>query len=114
MLALERDEANGQAINIGTGTPTSVLQCARLLLEKLAPGRLDDPAIQPKIVGRFRAGDIRHCYADIGKARRLLGYEPTVVYAQGLDELIAWVKTQQSVDHTERAFKELAARKLVS
>lgn len=113
ILALERDEANDEAINIGTGVPTTVAQVARLLLERLHPGREADPALQPKIVGRFRAGDIRHCYADISKARRLLGFEPRVAYADGLAGLIEWVKLQQSVDRTDAAMAELTERKLV-
>jgi dTDP-L-rhamnose 4-epimerase len=113
VLALERDEANYEAINIGTGVSTSVLQVARLLLERLHPGRAEAPELQPRIVGRFRAGDIRHCYADIGKARRLLGFEPRVAYADGLAGLIEWVRVQTAVDRSDTAMQELAQRKLV-
>lgn len=113
VAALERSEADYEAINIGTGVPTTVAQVARLLLERLHPGRMNDAELQPRIVGRFRAGDIRHCYADIGKARRLLGFEPQVAYADGVADLIEWVKSQQAVDQTEKALRELAERKLV-
>lgn len=113
LLALERDEANYEAINIGTGVATTVLQVARLILERLHPARVDDPRLQPNIVSRFRAGDIRHCYADIGKAGRLLGFEPSVAYADGLKDLIGWVATQTAEDKTEAAMRELASRKLV-
>lgn len=113
VLALERSEADYEAINVGTGVPTTVLQVARMLLERMHPGRADDPALQPRIVGRFRAGDIRHCYGDISKARRLLGYEPQVAYADGLAGLIDWVSRQQAIDRTETALRELTERKLV-
>jgi dTDP-L-rhamnose 4-epimerase len=114
VLALEHDEANWEAINVGTGISTSVLQVARMILENLHPGRADDPALQPKIVGRFRSGDIRHCFADISKARRLLGFEPKVAYQDGIKELIGWVRTQTAVDRSADAFQELETHKLVS
>ena len=113
LLALERSEADYEAINIGTGIPTTVLRVARLLLERLHPGRAEEAALQPRIVGRFRAGDIRHCYADIAKARRLLGFEPRVAYADGVEELIGWVREQQADDRSETALRELTDLKLV-
>ena len=113
LMALESPAADGEAINVGTGTATSVAQVAQMLLERLHPDRAKEPALQPQIVGKFRAGDIRHCFADIGKARRVLGYEPTVAYADGLTDLIAWVKSQRAEDHTDQAYRELASRRLV-
>ncbi|HOE97120.1 MAG TPA: NAD-dependent epimerase/dehydratase family protein [Candidatus Sumerlaeota bacterium] len=113
VLAMDSDAADYQAINIGTGRPTSILQVARLLLERLHPDRRDDPQLQPRIVGKYRAGDIRHCYADIARARALLGFEPSITYEQGLDELIEWVRTQRPEDKSEQAYRELADRKLV-
>lgn len=113
LLALERSEADYEAINIGTGRPTSVLGLAKMLLAKLHPDRVEDPELQPKIVGRFRAGDIRHCYSDIGKARRLLGYEPAVRLEDGIAELIEWVRTQEAADLSDQALKELSQRRLV-
>lgn len=114
VLALERAEANWEAINIGTGVATSVLGVARMILERLHPGRAADPELQPRVPGRFRAGDIRHCIADIGKARRLLGYAPSVAYVDGVQELIAWVRTQTAEDRSDVALNELATHKLVS
>ena len=73
----------------------------------------DDPSIQPEITARFRAGDIRHCFADISRARELLGYEPTIAYRDGIAELIDWVKTQKAVDRTGSAIDELKNRNLV-
>ncbi|MCL5270178.1 MAG: NAD-dependent epimerase/dehydratase family protein [bacterium] len=113
LLAMERPEADGRAINVGTGRAITILQVARMLLERLHPERRDDPALQPAIEHRFRAGDIRHCYADITRARALLGYEPTIAYEDGLTELIEWVRTQRAVDRTETAIRELADRRLV-
>jgi len=112
-LAMERDESNGHAINIGTGLATSVLQVAELLRKRLHPGRGDDPALAPKIVGKFRAGDIRHCFADISKARRLLGFKPEILFERGVDDLIEWVRSQTAEDRTQKAYEELVERRLV-
>ncbi|MER3513844.1 MAG: hypothetical protein C4310_05195, partial [Chloroflexota bacterium] len=57
-------------------------------------------------------GDIRHCYADIRQAQRLLGYTPSVPFEQGVDDLIAWVRQQTAQDRVEGAYVELAARGL--
>ncbi len=102
MLAMERDEANYEAFNVGTGTPTSVRTVASLLASHLGV------EVEPVVLGRFREGDIRHCVADISKAQALLGYRPTVSLAQGIPELVEWVRTQQGVrDRTEEAADEL-------
>lgn len=106
LLALDSEAANYQAINIGTGRRTSVAEIATLLTARLG---LD---IAPRIVHEFRKGDIRHCYADISKARCLLGYTPSVPFEQGVDDLIAWVRQQTAQDRVEGAYVELATRGL--
>jgi dTDP-L-rhamnose 4-epimerase len=57
-------------------------------------------------------GDIRHCYADIALARRVLGYEPRVTLEEGLIELALWLETQPAVDRVAQANTELAERGL--
>jgi dTDP-L-rhamnose 4-epimerase len=106
ILAMERPEANYEAINLGTGRRISVLEVARTLARKL------NLSIEPQIVHQFRVGDIRYCFADIGKARRLLGYEPSVTFEDGLSELIDWLKQQTAEDKVDKATAELAARGL--
>lgn len=106
VLAMEHDESNYEAINVGTGRRVTVLEVADALQREL-----NSPA-KPLIVGRFRAGDIRHCFADISKAQRLLGYEPTVKFEDGIAELIDWVRHQSAEDKVEFATNELAARGL--
>jgi dTDP-L-rhamnose 4-epimerase len=107
LLALESDRADYQAINVGTGRPTSVKQIAEMLADGL------DKRIAPQVVGKYREGDIRHCVADITKARELLGYEPKVKLEDGLLELLSWVREQRVEDLVERATKELIVRNLV-
>jgi dTDP-L-rhamnose 4-epimerase len=108
MLALERDEANGQVFNLGTGQATSVGRVAQLLID-----RSGIESLELQIQQRFRAGDIRHCFADITRARAQLGFEPQITLEQGLDELYGWLRHQEPEDRFARAEQELAAKALV-
>jgi dTDP-L-rhamnose 4-epimerase len=107
LLAMERKEADFEAVNIGTGESLTVNDVARIL----AKGMGKD--IRGEITSRYREGDIRHCFADISKARKLLGYSPKVRLQDGMQELIAWVKNQTAEDRVPQMEKELAARHLV-
>ncbi len=70
LLAMERSEADGMALNIGSGSPVSIAEVAAELTGCLGE------KIPAEITGKYRAGDIRHCFADITAARKVLGYEP--------------------------------------
>jgi dTDP-L-rhamnose 4-epimerase len=105
-LALETDPADGEAVNIGTGRSVTVLEVARQLASVLGV------EIRPRVTRTYRAGDIRHCFADISRARELLGYEPEVSLEDGLAELAEWLEGQVPVDRAEDAASELAARGL--
>ena len=70
--------------------------------------------ITPHVLGKFRAGDIRHCFADISRARRELGYTPRVDFQSGLTELAAWLSGRAAEDGIDRATAELAKRGLVA
>ena len=107
LLALETDKADYTALNIGTGRATSVRQIAELVAQGLGK------EIAPQIVGKYRAGDIRHCIADISQARALLGYEPGVTLEQGLPEVLDWVREQTAADLVSQATAELEAHQLV-
>jgi dTDP-L-rhamnose 4-epimerase len=105
-LALERDDADGEVVNVGTGRDVTVLEVAA----KLA--RVLDVDVEPEVTGKYRAGDIRHCYADVAKARTLLGYEPQVDLEDGMAALAEWLEGQVAVDRAEDAAAELATRGL--
>lgn len=108
LLAMESDAGDYEVFNVGTGVATSILTVAHLLAQRLGVN------IQPEIAQQFRAGDIRHCYADISKIRRVLGYEPRVVFAEGgLDDLVRWAREQRPEDGVERARRELEAKCLI-
>jgi len=100
--ALEREEAGGQVINIGSGSPRCIGDCAFALAKLLGKS-----GIEPTISGQFRKGDIRHCSADITKARQLLGFEPRVSWEDGLAELIEWARSDPYVDRSAQAEAEL-------
>jgi dTDP-L-rhamnose 4-epimerase len=105
-LALESPDAAGEVLNIGSGRAYTVLEIASSLSEVL--GR----EIEPEVTSRYRMGDIRHCFADISLARRVLGYEPQVELADGLGELSRWLEGQVAIDHVAKASRELAERGL--
>jgi len=107
LLALEKDTADYQALNVGTGVPTSIRDVSKLLAQGLGK------QIEPEIVGKYREGDIRHCVADISKARTLLGYQPRVRLDQGIPELLSWVRDQSAKDQVAEATQELESRQLV-
>ena len=107
LLALETDRADYEALNVGTGQPTTIRQVADAILETL--GRTD---LKPCVLGTFREGDIRHCYADISRARALLGYAPKVMFGDGVRRLVEWVRGQQAVDRFDQAHRQLVERGL--
>ena len=106
-LALQHPEAVGEVFNVGSGEATTVREVASQLAQTLA--RTD---IEPEVTNKYRAGDIRHCFADITKARHLLGYEPRVSLFEGLVELAQWLEGQMAEDRAEQAQKELSTRGL--
>jgi dTDP-L-rhamnose 4-epimerase len=105
-LALEREEAAGHALNIGSGRAYTIRDVAAML------GGVLGKAIEPDVCGKYRVGDIRHCFADITQARAVLGYQPRVMLEDGLAELAEWLEDQAADDRVAAASQELAARGL--
>ena len=86
--ALAPDEVQGEVFNVAVGERTSLLELFSMLGEALERHQMHyglDP-----VMAEFRAGDVRHSLADIGKARTLLGYEPTHRIGQGIEEAMPW------------------------
>jgi dTDP-L-rhamnose 4-epimerase len=107
VLAAESGAAVGHALNIGSGTAHTVRGIADHVAQVM--GR---SGIAPQVTGKYRVGDIRHCFADITEARRLLGYAPRVTLDDGLAELAGWLEGQAAQDRVEQASRELAVRGL--
>jgi dTDP-L-rhamnose 4-epimerase len=108
-LSLERPQASGHVINVGSGQDYSISQVALLLADAM-----DVPDLAPEILGKARSGDIRNCFADIGKARELLGYEPRRRLEDSMDEIVRWVRGTVAVDHGAKMKRELESMGLVS
>lgn len=106
ILLAVHSQVDNDLFNVGTGRPLTVLDVARSLAEGIGVD------IAPQMVNQFRAGDIRHCYADIGKIRRTLGYEPQVPFEEGVRELVEWIRQEPAVDRVDGAYRELAERGL--
>jgi dTDP-L-rhamnose 4-epimerase len=94
--------------NVGTGRAFTVLDIAEVLAKVLGK------TVQPIITGQRRAGDVRHCFADIRAARDQLGYKPCVPLYEGLEDLAAWLREQGPVGAVQDADAELAKRGLVA
>lgn len=106
-MALEVPEAAGGVFNIGSGRAVTVREVAAAIAEVM--GR---PHIRPEVAGKYRVGDVRHCFADITLARKVLGYAPRVSFHQGLTELADWLRGQVATDRVAEARAELEARGL--
>ena len=106
-LALEVQEAAGEVFNIGSGRNYSVLEIAEQMARVLGKENLE-----PEIVGKCRVGDIRNCFADISRARKVLEYESRVSLEEGLTELAEWLEGQIAVDRVSDAVRELNLRGL--
>jgi dTDP-L-rhamnose 4-epimerase len=95
--------------NFGSGHERTVSEVAELLA-----GAMQRPGITPDILGKGRAGDVRHCFGDITKIRTELGLAPKEDFASGLEELAEWVACQSASDHGPEARRELEIRGLVA
>ena len=105
VLAMKSGKAAYNYYNVGTGRGLAIKDIARMLID------LYGKNMEPEIVGRYRVGDIRHCYADIGKIKEI-GFTPEIELKDGLRNLVEWGKTEEAVDKTEKANLELNQRNL--
>lgn len=112
VAALTGEAAAFAVANIGTGTATSVLSLANELARNFGYD------LDPRISGRFRAGDIRHNFASIDAAKRLLGWEPQIPIAAGLDEFCSWVREELQSQGPDQGYgnslRELEERGLLA
>jgi dTDP-L-rhamnose 4-epimerase len=105
LSVMDSPEADFQTFNVGTGRALTILEMSEALIELLGVNTT------PEIIGQYRAGDIRHCYAEISRISRL-GYQPRIRFEQGIAELVEWVRRQQATDSFENARAELQGRGL--
>ena len=107
LAAMEAPGAPGHSFNVATGRRVRIAELAVQLCERLAP------ELEPEITGEFRAGDIRHCFADTTRARELLGFEAAVTLEDGLPGLLEWVSRQSVEERGDEALEGLRRAGLV-
>ena len=102
-------EAVGQVYNVAVGARMSLNDLHRVVRELLAK-RHPGLVIPPPTHAAFRAGDVRHSEADIGKARRLLGYLPAWSAERGLMDALPWYETNAAIPSDEDVLYARVAR----
>jgi dTDP-L-rhamnose 4-epimerase len=107
-LAIASPLANGQIFNAGTGLTHTILEIAQTLAKLTGNNGLD---IKPTL--QFRKGDVRHCLADVARARQVLGYAPRTSWETGLRELLEWSQSAAFNDLSSKAQQELQQFKLL-
>ena len=107
ILGIEKDEANNEVFNVGTGIPTNVITVADSLIKNYG---ID---VSVTISGNYRLGDIRHNYADLTKIKKKLGFEPKFSFEQGLKQFTNWVNKQEvQQDNYAKSIEEMKAKGL--
>jgi len=106
IMAMKKEQADYDFFNVGTGKPRSILDIAETIIE------LYRKPLRPKVLNKFRAGDIRHCYADISKIKKILGFKPKVSFEEGMERLARWSESQEACDLSKKAQVELKKRGL--
>lgn len=107
MLAMEKDEADYQVFNVGSGQSITIKQIAKTI------AKLCNKKIEPIITNQYRKGDIRHCFADITKIKEKLGYEPKISFEDGMRELIEWASDKEAKDLVDYMAEELSGKGLL-
>ena len=103
LLAMDPARASNAVVNVGSGQPISIRRVADLVSRSLGKD------IEPVITEKYRAGDIRHCFADLTRAKELLGYEPQVTHEEGFAELAEWLESQEAEDKSGAMLEQLSA-----
>jgi len=107
LMVMEDERADYGVFNVGAGRQITVRGLAETLAEVMGV------EIAPDVLGKFRKGDVRHCFADIAKIRAAVGFEPAVSLDEGMKELIAWSESAASSDMVDKATRELVEKGLV-
>jgi dTDP-L-rhamnose 4-epimerase len=89
ILGLEKEEANGEVFNVGTGEAINVITVAKELIKNYGS------QTKVNITGNYRLGDIRHNFADLTKIKTLLGFIPKYNFSNGIQIFTDWVITQE-------------------
>jgi dTDP-L-rhamnose 4-epimerase len=105
ILGLEKQKANFESFNVGTGQRTNVVKIATTLRDEY------QSSVEIKVTGNYRLGDIRDNYADISKIRSILGFQPKISFKEGISRFVDWVKTQNITQDNYQQSIELMKEK---
>ena len=107
ILGMEKESANYQTFNVGSGEKIDVLTIANTLKDKY------NSSVNINISGNYRLGDIKDNLADLTKIHNLLGYEPKVNFRQGISNFVDWVEKQEiETDNYEASIEEMKRKGL--
>lgn len=107
ILGIEKEDANFEVFNVGSGKGTSVLEVAESLKKSY------QSEINIKISGNFRLGDIRHNVADLSKIENKLGFRSAFDFSAGVAEFANWVNQQEiQEDHYAKSISEMKEKGL--
>ena len=104
---LENLSVTNDVFNIGTGIQTTVLEVVKSLFLNY------NKEVDFTISGNYRIGDIRHNFADISKAEKILGFKPKIQFSEGIAQFTEWVKLQPIVESSyEKSLQEMKKKGL--
>lgn len=106
-LALKLEQSSGEIFNVGTGRPTSILEMVQAVSNEFGNGAIPRPSHQ------FRAGDVRHCVADITKIRNQLGFEPLRIFPSGIEDLVTKEEAARRPNQSASEHDDLVQRGLI-
>lgn len=109
LLALDFKNNDFTILNIGSGNKLTILDIAHAICDLME--------VEPNLefTNQYRLGDIRSCFADIGKAHQIFGFEPTIYFEDGISNLIRWVMRQDDiVDSYEDSVSRLENKGLLN
>ncbi|MBI3955178.1 GDP-mannose 4,6-dehydratase [Candidatus Gottesmanbacteria bacterium] len=107
IAVMESNELDYQVFNVGSGKKITILKLAQFIAEVFGK------KINPEINNQFRKGDIRHCFADITKIKKILNWTPKIDLKEGMQELIKWSEQEKSMDLFDQANKILKAKGVI-
>lgn len=107
ITAMENSRADYQIFNVGSGNKITILDIAMVI------AKLFGVEVKFKITNTYRKGDIRHCFADITKIKKILNWEPKVRFDDGMKELIEWSMKEKAKDHFEQASRILKTKGVI-
>ncbi len=107
VLGVEKEEANNEVFNVGTGVPIAVNTVVKELMNNYKK------QASVNISGNYRLGDIRHNFADLTKIKSKLNFVPKVSFEEGIKQFTSWVNTQEiQQDKYQQSIQELKAKGL--